>query len=148
MATLGMDVRAILLTCPIHVLVSLSGWAVCLLPNSDKAIDHLHSVRQHQNQTTARSTKYTQHAIWIHYTTGTNSHLQYVSNKQTRQDIPKTRVPRKQPAWSYGENDSSPWTPECILTSVLTNTSQLAQRVPGQPGRHSTGCVHGLTGQE
>ena len=55
---------------------------------------------------------------------------------------------RKLPAWSYGENDSSPWTPECILTSVLTNTSQLAQRNPGQPGRHSTGCVPRLAGQE
>ena len=55
---------------------------------------------------------------------------------------------RKLPDWSYGENDSSPWTPECILTSVLTNTSQLAQRIPGQPGRHSTGCVHRLAGQE
>ena len=31
-----------------------------------------------------------------------------------------------------------PWTPECILTSVLTNTSQLAQRIPGQSGGHST----------
>ena len=60
---------------------------------------------------------------------------------------PSTRL-RKLPAWSYGENDSSPWTPECIWTSVLTNTSQLAQRIPGQPGRHSTGCVHRLAGQE
>ena len=34
------------------------------------------------------------------------------------------------------------------LTSVLTNTSQLAQRIPGQPGRHSTGCIHRLGGQE
>ena len=49
---------------------------------------------------------------------------------------------------SYGENDSSPWTPVCTLTSVLTNTSQLAQITPGQPGRHSTGCVHRLAGQE
>ena len=54
----------------------------------------------------------------------------------------------KLPAWSYGENDSGPWTPKCILTSVLTNTSQLAQRIPGQPGRHSTGCIHRLGGQE
>ena len=36
----------------------------------------------------------------------------------------------------------------CILTSVLTNTSQLTQRTPGQPGRHSTGCVHRLAGRE
>ena len=50
-------------------------------------------------------------------------------------------------AISYGEKDSSPWTSVCILTSVLTNTAQLAQRIPGQPGRHSTGCVHSLTGQ-
>ena len=35
----------------------------------------------------------------------------------------------------------------CTLTSALTNTSQLAQRTPGQPGRHSTGCVHRLAGQ-
>ena len=41
-----------------------------------------------------------------------------------------------------------PWTPLCTLTSVLTNTSQLAQRTPGQPGRHSAGCVHRLVGQE
>ena len=34
------------------------------------------------------------------------------------------------------------------LISVLTNTSQLAQRIPGQPGRRSTGCVHRLAGQE
>ena len=51
-------------------------------------------------------------------------------------------------AWSYGENDSSPWTPVCTLTSALTNISQLAQRIPGQPGRLSTGCVHRLAGQE
>ena len=31
---------------------------------------------------------------------------------------------------------------------MLTNTFQLAQRTPGQPGRHSTGCVHRLAGQE
>ena len=36
----------------------------------------------------------------------------------------------------------------CTLTSALTNTSQLAQRIPGQPGRHSTGCVHRMAGQE
>ena len=29
-----------------------------------------------------------------------------------------------------------------------SNTSQLAQRNPGQPGRHSTGCVPRLAGQE
>ena len=34
------------------------------------------------------------------------------------------------------------------LTSVLTNTSQLAQRTPGQPGALSIGCVHRLAGQE
>ena len=55
---------------------------------------------------------------------------------------------RKPLAWSYGENDSSPWTPVCTLTSALTNISQLAQRIPGQPGRLSTGCVHRLAGQE
>ena len=44
--------------------------------------------------------------------------------------------------------DSSPWTPVCTSTSVLTNTSPLAQRTPGQPGRHSTGCGHRLVGQE
>ena len=38
--------------------------------------------------------------------------------------------------------------PVCTLTSVLTNTSQLAQRTPGQPGRHSTGCGHRLASQE
>ena len=54
---------------------------------------------------------------------------------------------RKLPAWSYGQKDSSPWTPVCTI-SVLTNTSQLAQRTPGQPGRHSTGYVHRLAGQE
>ena len=60
---------------------------------------------------------------------------------------PSTRR-RKMLAWSYGENDSSPWTPVCTLTSVLTNTFQLVQRIPGQPGRHSTGCVHRLADQE
>ena len=60
---------------------------------------------------------------------------------------PSTRR-RKPLAWSYGENDSSPWMPVCTLTSVLTNTFQLAQRFPGQPGRHWTGCVHRLAGQE
>ena len=47
---------------------------------------------------------------------------------------------------SYEENDSIPWTPVNTLSSVLTNTSQLAQRIPGLPGRHSTGCVHRLVG--
>ena len=37
---------------------------------------------------------------------------------------------------------------QCAPSSVLTNTFQLAQRIPGQPGRHSTGCVHRLAGQE
>ena len=60
---------------------------------------------------------------------------------------PSTRQ-RKLFACSYGENDSSPWAPVCTLTSVLTNTSQLAQITPGQPGRHSTRCVHRLAGQE
>ena len=53
-----------------------------------------------------------------------------------------SRRRRKLLAWSCGVNDSSPWTPVCTLTSVLKNTSQLAQRSPGQPGRHSTGCVY------
>ena len=60
---------------------------------------------------------------------------------------PLTR-PRKLIAWSYGGNDSSSWTPVCTLTSMLTNTSHLAQTTPGQPGRHSTGCVHWLAGQD
>ena len=39
---------------------------------------------------------------------------------------PSTR--RRRPlAWSYGEIDSSPWTPVCTFTSVLTNTSSLAR---------------------
>ena len=46
---------------------------------------------------------------------------------------PSTRR-RKMLAWTYGENDSSPWTPVCTLTSVLTNTFQLAQRTSGRPG--------------
>ena len=33
-------------------------------------------------------------------------------------------------------------------SAALTNTSQLAQRITGQPGRNSTGCVHRLAGQE
>ena len=49
----------------------------------------LPTVWQHQIQTTASSTKYTQH-----YTTATN-HLQYVSHEQTWQDCPKTVGPRK-----------------------------------------------------
>ena len=38
---------------------------------------------------------------------------------------------------SHGENDSSPWTPVCTVTSMLTNTFQLAKRTAGQPARHS-----------
>ena len=81
-----------------------------------------------------------------------NGHLGVVPRLKSRKSfmtctIQSTRL-RKLPAWSYGENDSSPWTPECILTSVLTNNSQLAQRIPGQPGRHSTGCVRRLAGPE
>ena len=60
---------------------------------------------------------------------------------------PSTRR-RKLLAWSCGENDSSPWTVVCTLTSVLTNTSQLAQRTHGQPGWHSIRCVQRLAGQE
>ena len=41
-------------------------------------------------------------------------------------------------AWNHGKASSK----------ALTNTSQLAQRTPGQPGRHSTGCVHRLAAQE
>ena len=72
---------------------------VCLLPR--QWWDHwtfpvpLPTVRQHQIQTTASSTKYTQHAIWIHYTTATNSHLQHVSHEQTWRDCPKSGGPRK-----------------------------------------------------
>ena len=42
-------------------------------------------VHQHQIETTATasSTEYTHHALWIHYTTTTNSHRQYVSHEQT-----------------------------------------------------------------
>ena len=81
-----------------------------------------------------------------------NGHIGVVPRLKSRKSFmlctkPSTRL-RKLPDWSYGENDSSPWTPECILTWVLTNTSQLVQRIPGQPGRHSTGCVHRLAGQE
>ena len=59
-------------------------------PDSDETVEHFlfHcplyvSVRQHQIQTPVGSTKYTQHAIWIHYTTATNSHLQHVSHEKT-----------------------------------------------------------------
>ena len=83
-----------------------------------------------------------------------NGHLGVVPRLKSRNgrvssnaQSPSTRQ-RQLFAWSYGENDSSPWTPVCTLTSVLTNTSQLAQITPGQPGRHSTGCVHRLAGQE
>ena len=34
------------------------------------------------------------------------------------------------------------------VTSVLPNTSQLAERTLGQPARHSIGCGHRLPGQE
>ena len=37
---------------------------------------------------------------------------------------------------------------QCAPTAVLTNTFQLAQRTRRQPGRHSTGCVHRVAGQE
>ena len=80
-----------------------------------------------------------------------NGHIGVVprlkSRKSFRTALSQSTLLRKLPAWSYGEIDSNPWTPECILTSVLTNTFQLAQRIPGQPGRHSTGCVHRLVGQ-
>ena len=46
-----------------------------------------HCTRQHQNQTTARSTEYTQHALWIHYTTATSSHLHYMSAMNRRDKI-------------------------------------------------------------
>ena len=49
---------------------------------------------------------------------------------------PSTRL-RKRLTWSYGENDSGPWTPVCTLTSVLTNTLQLAQSTPGQPAAYT-----------
>ncbi len=72
---------------------------VCLLPRQwwDRwtCPVSLPTVRQHQNQTTASSTKYTQSAIWIHYATATNSHLQYVSHEQTWRDCPKSGGPRK-----------------------------------------------------
>ena len=59
----------------------------CLIP--------LLTVRQHPNQTTASSINYTQHAVWIHYPTATNSHLHNVSHEQTWQDCPKSGGPRK-----------------------------------------------------
>ena len=81
-----------------------------------------------------------------------NGHIGVVPRLKSRKSFMTCTKPikrlRKLPDWSYGEIDSSPWTPECILTSVLTNPSQLAQIIPGQPGRHSTGCVHRLAGQE
>ena len=81
-----------------------------------------------------------------------NGHLGVVPRLKSRKSFMTCTKPidttTKAARLSYGENDSSPWTPECILTSVLTNTSQLAQRNPGQPGRHSTGCVPRLAGQE
>ena len=66
-------------------------------PDSDETIEHFlfHCPLYDQIQTTASSTKYTQHAIWIHYTTATNSHLQHVSHEQTWRDCPKSGGPRK-----------------------------------------------------
>ena len=83
-----------------------------------------------------------------------NGHLGVVPRLKSRKSFikinalsqPKRR--RNLLAWSYGENDSSHWTPVCTLTSVLTNTFQLAQIKPRQPGRHSTTCAHMLAGQE
>ena len=72
---------------------------VCLLPRQwwDRWTFPvlLPTVRQHQIQTTASSTKYTHHAIWIHYTTATNSQLQHVSHEQRWRDCPKSGGPRK-----------------------------------------------------
>ena len=77
-----------------------------------------------------------------------NGHLRVVPRLKSRKSFIKCTEPTNTTAKAarYGENDSSPWTPKCILT-VLTNTSHLAQRTPGQPGRHSTGCVHSLACQ-
>ena len=81
-----------------------------------------------------------------------NGHLGVVPRLKSRKSFMTYTKPinttAKAARLELWETDSSPWTPECILTSVLTNTSQLAQRIPGQPGRHSTGCVHRLSGQE
>ena len=82
----------------------------------------------------------TLYMIWHHYCWNHGKASSKALSPSTRR--------RKLPAWSYGERDSRPWMPVCTLTSVLTNTSQLAQIIPGQPGRHSTGYELRLAGQE
>ena len=68
-------------------------------PDSDETIEHFlfHCSLYDDIRTRLlpAQTKYTQHAIWIHYTTATNSHLQHVSYEQTRQDCPNPGGPRK-----------------------------------------------------
>ena len=64
-----------------------------------------------------------------------NGHLGVVPCLKSRRTSlnalsPSTRR-RKLLAWSYGENDSSPWH-QCA--PVLTNSSHLAQGIPGQTG--------------
>ena len=71
-----------------------------------------------------------------------NGHLGVVPRLKSQKSFIKCTEPnltaKAARIWSYGENDSSPWTPVCTLTSVLTNTFQLAQRIPEgtQPGEY------------
>ena len=79
-----------------------------------------------------------------------NGHLGVVTCLKSRKTFIKCTEPINTTAkaarmWLWGERL---WTPVCTLTSALTNTSQVAQRIPGQPGRHSTGCGHRSAGQE
>ena len=77
-----------------------------------------------------------------------NGHLAVVPRLESRKSFMTCTKPLQNDCESCPLGAMERTTPECILTSVLTNTSQLAQRIPGQPGRHSTGCEHRLAGQE
>ena len=66
---------------------------VCLLPHSDETVDHFLShcpLYDKPEQDYCQPSNDTEHAIWIHYTTATNSHLQYASREQMWQDCPKS----------------------------------------------------------
>ena len=81
-----------------------------------------------------------------------NGHLGVVPRLKSRKSFIKCTEPinttAKAARMELWRERLEPLDASFTLTSALTNSFQLAQRIPGQPGRHSTGCVHRLTGQE
>ena len=63
--------------------------------DSDETVEHFLFYCPLYANIRSSSTKYTHHAIWIHYTTATNSQLQNVSHEQRWRDCPKSGWPRK-----------------------------------------------------